>query len=137
MISFHQGNIFNATTHYIVIPVNCKGVFGAGLAKQFKNTYQDIYETITTFNRFKDLIPGEYLKYNKFILAATKDHWKNPSKKEWIVDILYTLKFYENASIALPPLGCGLGGLDKDEFKVLAKWFFSDKPNNFEIWDNV
>ena len=56
---------------------------------------------------------------------------------DWIVDILYEFKENQNASVALPPLGCGLGGLDKSEFYTVAKWSLSDKPNNFELWDNV
>lgn len=128
-----KGNIFDSNAHYIVIPVNCVGVMGAGLARQFAETFPNTAPYIR--KKIQGMAPGMYIKDHTFIFATTKDHWKDPSKKEWIVDILYDFKQLENASIAIPPLGCGLGGLDKQEFYTVAKWFLEDKPNLFEIWD--
>ena len=136
MINFHTGDILSANTDFIVIPINCENMFGAGLAKQFKQRFPEDYSSFM-YKLFWDLIilvPGSIYTQNSFIFATTKGHWKFPSQMTWIVDILHSLK-EKSGSIAFPPLGCGLGGLDPGEFCVLAKWFFAESKNSYELWD--
>lgn len=135
-ITYHKGDIFTSKATYIVIPINCELVFGAGLAKQFKLLHPDLVAYSKKLCEGRTLFPGDTFKVSKYILAATKGNWRNPSKMGWIVDILHELKS-EEINVAFPPLGCGLGGLDPIEFRVLAKWFFTGSRNNYELWDNV
>lgn len=121
-ISFVTGDIFNSKMQTIVIPVNCKGSMGKGLALEFKNRHPNVYNNY----KYQEIKIGKLLIYRVwyekdkvkkwFVLFPTKDHWKNPSKIDYIELGLQSLNTMIHAeaieSIAIPPLGCGLGGLD-------------------------
>lgn len=119
MIEFVSGDIFESKTQAIVNPVNCVGVMGAGLAKQFKEKYPDYYLQYKILCDEKVIKPGTiWLCKNgeKYIVSfATKNHWKNKSELIWIKLGLMQLRdaiiIKEIHSIAIPALGCGLGGL--------------------------
>ena len=118
-----SGDILESKAQAIVIPVNCVGVMGKGLALQFKKTHP------LTFDRYSKLCkagmvrigdvktchPGTESTYWK-ILFPTKSHWRHPSKIEYIRSGLQDLSLKMGelglSSIAIPALGCGLGGLD-------------------------
>lgn len=148
-VTYKQGNILNSDAQVLVNPVNCVGVMGKGLAKQFADTYPEILKWYKKW----PLRPGEIspilTKDGKIIAcAATKFHWKNPSKLEWIEDCAENLKLiFEDLSgdelvngveitkVAVPPLGAGLGGLNKkDVEEILIKTFESSKIE-FELYD--
>jgi O-acetyl-ADP-ribose deacetylase (regulator of RNase III) len=131
MIHYVDGNIFESEAQTLVNTVNTVGVMGAGLAKQFKEIFPSMYSSYREMCDLKRLQVGRLHLYktpNKWVLNfPTKVHWNNPSKKEYIEQGLSTLA--ENysrigiTSIALPSLGCGLGGLDFDLFvKPLIEW---------------
>ena len=127
VIEFVEGDIFDADVDALVNPVNCKGVSGAGLAKQFKKRFpenQKVYEKIA---KNGELHLGDVLVYHDYDMPTgaeqriiinfpTKDHWKDESYIETISDGMDVLRgaiaAYDIESIAIPPLGCGLGGLD-------------------------
>lgn len=115
-------SIFDIDVDAIVNPVNCVGVMGGGLAKQFRDRYP---EMLCEYNRIcyeKRLKPGgTYVFFDEktdthIINVATKNHWKNPSQYSYIVDGLFNINFeirkYRIRSICIPKIGCGLGGLD-------------------------
>jgi O-acetyl-ADP-ribose deacetylase (regulator of RNase III) len=123
----HQGNIFDSGCMALVNPVNCQGVMGKGLAKEFKKRFPH------NFKVYKIGCSSGYVRTGKvfpcsdnqqiIINFPTKDDWRKPSEYEYIEkglkDLVETLKDLPFiTSIAIPPLGCGLGGLDWD--KVLA-----------------
>ena len=135
-----SGNIFNSDKQTITNAVNTVGVMGNGLAAQFKKRYP------TYFNQYKiecfdkTLQIGQLTVYqvdeNKQILNfPTKEHWKNTSKLTYIESGLqYLVENCENmniTSLALPPLGCGLGGLQWDDvYKMMLDYL---TPLNIEI----
>ena len=133
-----KGNIFNSSCEFLVNPVNCVGVMGKGLALEFKNKYPlnfEIYKKAcdnASFNIGNLLIvPVD----NKFIVNfPTKKHWRNKSDLEFIKIGLEELKVAINdfniKSIALPKLGCGLGGLDWNEVFDLIKDFHNSIVDN-------
>lgn len=123
MLVLRHGDIFKSGCQALVNPVNCKGVMGAGLAKQFQHLYPEIYPAYYEACRSGKLVPGVILptktrtQIPEWILNfPTKDHWKGPSRLEWIEQGLIELvKVVNSLSIdlvAVPALGCGLGGLE-------------------------
>lgn len=120
MISYTVGNIFDSDCYALVNPVNCVGVMGAGLAAQFRNRYPEMfwdYQEVCSLGLLKPGLIHSYDENNKLIINfPTKDHWKDKSLIQYIDSGLETLIGYVQRnkvdSIAIPPLGCGLGGLD-------------------------
>jgi len=126
MIRFVEGNIFEADTQGIVNPVNCVGVMGAGLAKKFATFYPEMDEEYKKLCKAGELEPGKIFVwvidiYDEVLYVfnmPTKIHWKDPSKMEYIrkgISALITaMNEHEIHSVAIPAIGCGLGGLKWD-----------------------
>lgn len=114
-------DIFTTTADALVNPVNCKGVMGAGLALQFKRRFPANFVAYQDACQKGILRPGGLFCYrladqDKLIInMATKDHWRDNSKIADIERGLYLIKEcsleYSYRSVALPKVGCGLGGL--------------------------
>ena len=123
MIINITGNILRDNSQALVNPVNCVGVMGKGLALQFKRAYTENFRDYARQCGAGTLRPGTVHvwanplpKGPRFIInLPTKDHWRDPSKVEYIHDGLHALAaaLKENhiTSVAVPPLGAGLGGL--------------------------
>jgi len=124
MIKFKTGNILTDKSEAIVNTVNCVGVMGKGLALQFKKAFPENYKEYKTACDKKIVAPGkmfitkhEDMLGDKYIINfPTKKHWKGDSKIEYIddglIDLINEIKKLGIKSIAIPPLGAGLGGLD-------------------------
>ncbi len=122
-IRYVQGDLLTADVEALVNTVNCVGVMGKGLALQFKKTYPDNFKEYESACKVGEVKPGSMLIVAtnriinpKFIINfPTKRHWKDHSRVEDIrsglAALVADLKTLEIASVAVPPLGCGLGGL--------------------------
>lgn len=134
MIKIKEESIFKSDAELIVCPVNCKKVMGAGLALAFKHKFPQECKTYFT----SDLTPGSVLRSGKVVFAATKDHWKDPSKIEWVslcVDNIIALARELNiTNIALPLLGAGLGKLSKLDVLSLISQKMEDTDLNVEVY---
>ena len=131
MIHFKRGNIFNCDCEAVVNPVNTVGVMGKGLALQFKRAYPEMYMDYLCACNTRDLMIGKVhvwkvndgLEFSYIINFPTKNDWRNPSKLSYIeggmIDLCRVIKKHNIHSIAIPALGCGLGGLDWIEVKNL------------------
>ena len=122
MIRFIRGNIFASGCEALVNPVNCVGVMGKGLALQFKQRFPANFDAYRAACRRRALFPGSIHVFDTgnasphFVLNfPTKVHWRDRSH---ILDIDRGLRSLPDiiqhadiASIAIPPIGCGLGGL--------------------------
>lgn len=134
-VRFTTGDIFASQCKTLVDPVNCVGVSGAGLAREFKRRFPESvasYEHAIRANH-SDLWPGHPANYGliengkRIVFFPTKEHWRNRSKLEWIVDgikelsgqVCDTPEYY--LSIAIPALGCGLGGLRWDDVRPVIE----------------
>lgn len=123
MFHYMNGSIFDSECEVIVNPVNCLGQSGKGLALQFKQRFPVAHKLFAVQARQGNIRPGEVFILRDFVrpfqaivFFPTKLHWINPSRIEWIEegleDIVTKLFHSEYRSIALPKLGCGLGGLE-------------------------
>lgn len=124
----------------IVNTVNCVGVMGKGIALQFKKKWPANFKAYATACKAGEVQVGRLFIYNTGLLATpqyiinfpTKDHWRQPSRIEFIeaglADLLAQIKNLSISSIAIPPLGCGNGGLDWQQVKPLILNAFSAMP---------
>jgi len=124
MIEYCHGNLFEADAEALVNPVNTQGAMGKGLALAFKKMSPE------NFKAYAEACQSGYIKTGKMFVTEqqsligprwiinfpTKQHWRDPSRLEWIEEGLADLKKIlieqQIPSVAVPPLGCGLGGLD-------------------------
>jgi O-acetyl-ADP-ribose deacetylase (regulator of RNase III) len=131
MIKFDTGDILNADVEALVNTVNCVGIMGRGIALQFKNMFPENFEAYAQACASDQLAPGKmfifktgHLTNPRYIINfPTKRHWRGKSRIEDIRAGLKALIAEINRlnikSIAIPPLGSGLGGLDWDDVKPL------------------
>jgi len=141
MIEFKSGNILKEQVEALVNTVNCVGVMGRGIALQFKRAYPQNFKEYSAACKYKEVNPGQMfivkvsdLINPKYIVNfPTKRHWKGPSRIEDIEAGLEALaieiKRLGISSIAIPPLGCGLGGLDWSVVKPKIEIALGDIDN--------
>ena len=130
MIKYSKTTVFNVDVQTVVNTVNCVGVMGAGLALEcklrFLEMYKD-YKKLCKENRVKTGKPYVYKCDDDFMVMnfPTKNHWKYPSKIEWIEEgldyFITNYERYEISSIAFPKLGSGRGKLDWKNVKPLME----------------
>ncbi|MCY4485698.1 MAG: macro domain-containing protein [Deltaproteobacteria bacterium] len=128
MIRFVQGNIFDSGCEALVNPVNCVGVMGKGLALQFKRRFPANFTSYAAACRRRDLAPGRLHVFDAgvprlIVNFPTKRHWRDASRLDDVTQGLHALAgaIATNTirSIAIPPLGCGLGGLPWPDVRQL------------------
>ncbi len=139
MIELKQGDILRADAEALVNTVNCVGVMGRGIALQFKKAFPESYfkDYKAACDR-KELQPGKMLVHDlhrlhnpRYVIDfPTKRHWKGKSRMEDIEAGLQTLleeiRSRNIKSIAIPPLGSGLGGLDWEEVRAKIEEAFQE-----------
>lgn len=149
-ITLAKGDMFFSHMQTFTISVNTVGVMGKGLASRTKYQFPDVYVYYQDLCRQKKLLMGRPALYKReedlmkvlaedvtspitenghrwFLLFPTKNHWKTNSPIDGIEQGLqHLLKHYKEwgiTSIALPSLGCGLGGLNwKDVGPLMCKY---------------
>jgi O-acetyl-ADP-ribose deacetylase (regulator of RNase III) len=123
MMQYRHGDILQADAEALVNTVNCVGIMGRGLALQFKNAYPANFKAYKAACQRGDVQPGRMFVFEtgqptdpKYIVNfPTKRHWRGKSRMEDIEAGLEALasdiQRLRIRSIAVPPLGSGLGGL--------------------------
>lgn len=123
MIEFTTGDILKVEADALVNTVNCVGVMGRGIALQFKKAFPGNFKAYESACRRQEVRPGAMLVVEtgeltspRFIINfPTKRHWKGASRMEDIEAglpaLVAAIRERGIRSIAVPPLGCGLGGL--------------------------
>lgn len=129
MITFTQGNLLEARVEALVNTVNTVGVMGKGIALMFKERYDENFRLYASACKAKEVQTGKMfvtpvheLDGPRWIVNfPTKQHWRAPSRMEWVVDGLQDLRRFlieqQVKSIAIPPLGAGNGGLEWAEVR--------------------
>jgi O-acetyl-ADP-ribose deacetylase (regulator of RNase III) len=138
MIDLMQGDILQADAEAIVNTVNCVGVMGRGIALQFRKAYPENFQAYKAVCDRKELKPGMMFVFDRnglfkpryVINFPTKRHWKGKSRMEDIEAGLEALVAQVCKlgirSIAIPPLGCGLGGLEWKDVRARIEKAFGD-----------
>lgn len=141
VIEYKKGNILDDEAEALVNTVNCVGVMGKGIALQFKQAFPENYNEYRKACRKKEVQPGKMFVYDagglfgrKYIINfPTKRHWRGNSRLEDIELGLHELsrvvKKLDIKSIAIPPLGCGNGGLDWKLVKPRIEAVFAKLPD--------
>lgn len=149
-LSILDGDMFFSRMQTLTVSVNIVGVMGKGLASRAKYQFPDVYVKYQDVCRRKSLTMGRPFFYRRessldyeladepstltngngetwFVLFPTKRHWRENADinaiEEGLKQIVEKYRFWEIKSLALPALGCGLGGLDwKDVGPLICKY---------------
>lgn len=141
MIEYVKGNMLEAKAEALVNTVNTVGVMGKGIALQFKKAFPDNFKAYAEACKRGEvrlgkmfLYPHPRLEYPKYIINfPTKHHWKSRSRiqdiQSGLEDLVKLVDELKLESIAIPPLGCGLGGLSWPNVRLLVEKAFANHPN--------
>lgn len=153
MIEYKQGSIFDSTCEVLTAPVNCEGIAGKGLALQFKKRFPPEFfiEPYRQICMADDFRPGRVavlqiapvLNLPWILFFPTKIYWSHPSKIEYIQKGLEALQHacslkqegFTFTSLALPALGCGLGGLPYADVREEIEHYLKDLPLHIEVYE--
>lgn len=140
MISEESGNLLNAPADALVNTVNTVGVMGKGLALQFKQAYPANFRAYQAACRHGEVRLGRMFVYEPggpgqpryLVNFPTKGHWRDRSTlvdvREGLADLRRLVLDRAITSIAVPPLGCGNGGLDWRDVRPLIEEALGDLP---------
>jgi O-acetyl-ADP-ribose deacetylase (regulator of RNase III) len=138
MVEITHGDVLEAGAEALVNSVNCAGVMGRGVARQVKERYPENASQYRSVCNAGDLAPGEVFVFDRGGLfggpddgprylfnVATKDHWTDPTTLDIVETGLAAVareaEARDVASIAMPALGCGGGGLAWDDVRELVR----------------
>lgn len=140
MIELKQGDILLAEADALVNSVNCVGIMGRGIALQLRKAFPENFGVYQAACKRKEVRPGKMFVYETGLLQPrfiinfpTKRHWKGRSRIEDIDaglrGLVKEIRHRKIRSVAVPPLGCGLGGLDWNVVRPRITRAFEDLPN--------
>lgn len=131
MIEYKSGNLLQADVEALVNTVNTVGVMGKGIALQFKQAYPANFAAYEKAVKRGEILPGKMfvfetgrLTHPRYIINfPTKRHWRGKARLDDIElgleDLVRVIRQKQIHSIAIPPLGCGFGGLDWTEVRPI------------------
>lgn len=140
MIEYKTGDLLAEPAEALVNAVNCVGVMGRGIALQFKNAFPENFQAYAIRCRQDEMRPGEMFVFElqraigpRYIINfPTKRHWRGKSRMADIEAGLQALaveiRSRKIRSVALPPLGCGLGGLDWPKVRARIQTALENLP---------
>ncbi len=141
MIRYTEGNLLDAPAEALVNTVNEVGVMGKGIALMFSEAFPEnarAYQEASKQGKIR--IGRMFVTENPSLIGPrwiinfpTKRHWRHPSRLEWIrqglKDLVCVVEKKHIQSVALPPLGCGNGGLEWQLVRNEMAAALSDLPN--------
>lgn len=142
-----SSNLLDDDAVVLVNTVNTVGVMGAGIALAFKRRFPAMFRQYETDCRMRLYRTGEVRHWDfvddetgeaRFVLNfPTKAHWRQPSRYEYVESGLASLTawlmLHRPSSIAMPPLGCGLGGLDWSVVSTMIERSAQHWPDGIEL----
>jgi O-acetyl-ADP-ribose deacetylase (regulator of RNase III) len=148
MVDFRTGDILRTDVEALVNTVNCVGIMGRGVALQFKKAFPANFKAYESACKRHEVQPGQMFVYEtgfvgnpKFIINfPTKRHWRGKSRIEDIESGLRALteviKERHIQSVAMPPLGSGLGGLHWPDVRRRIEEFARELPEvSFTVFE--
>lgn len=140
MIEYVKGNLLEAEAEALVNTVNTVGVMGKGVALQFRRAFPENYEAYAAAVTHGEVVPGRVFSWESNRLDGprlilnfpTKRHWRGRSRlidiEAGLDDLRRVLIERDVRSVALPALGCGLGGLDWADVRERIEAALGDLP---------
>jgi O-acetyl-ADP-ribose deacetylase (regulator of RNase III) len=137
MVEIVRGNLLEADVQALVNTVNTVGIMGKGIALQFKKAFPDNFKAYEQACEAAEVAPGRMFIFDRgpfslpryIINFPTKRHWKAKSRIEDIraglTALVKDVRRLHIESLALPPLGCGQGGLNWSEVSRLIEAAFA------------
>lgn len=143
MLIYRRTSLLDSTAQTLVNTVNCVGVMGKGIAKEFKEREPEMFAAYKRICEKKLLAPGKLWLWrgaaSLILNFPTKQHWRNPSKLEWIeAGLDKFVSSYQKlgiVEISFPRLGCGNGGLNWDDVRPLMEAHLRNLPIQVYIHD--
>ncbi|HHX18167.1 MAG TPA: macro domain-containing protein [Clostridium sp.] len=129
MFIYRIGDMFKSEADCLINTVNCEGYMGKGIAYQFKLLFPENYKDYIKACKTGHLRIGTLHYYKErgkvLINFPTKNKWRENSRIEYIEkglnELVKLLPMLDVHTIAIPPLGCGNGGLEWSEVKGLIE----------------
>ena len=148
MIKYKQGDLLKDKANYLINTVNCVGAMGKGIAKQFKIAYPEMYNEYKKqcslgnidigkphLWEFKDLFHPITI-----INLPTKIHWEEDSTYIYVQKGLnWLVEYFQDKpteTVAVPPLGCGNGGLSWSKVKNMIEDALEPLETTFYVYEN-
>lgn len=140
MIEIAKGNILEADAEALVNTVNCVGFMGKGIALQFKQAFPDNFKAYEAACQAGEVVPGRMFIFDNRRLISpryiinfpTKRHWRGKSRlddiRAGLKALISDVQRLNIRTIAVPPLGCGLGGLDWRKVRPMIEEAFAEVP---------
>jgi O-acetyl-ADP-ribose deacetylase (regulator of RNase III) len=137
------GDLFESSAQTLVNTVNCVGVMGKGVAENFKQRFPDMYIDYKRRADRKAVRLGTPYLYisesgRRIINFPTKGHWRSPSRltdiEVGLDNLVHHIEQWGVVSLAMPPLGCGNGGLEWTEVGPLIYRKLAHLPINVELY---
>lgn len=134
-MQYLKGNLLDSTAQALVNTVNTVGVMGKGIALQFKEAFPMNFKIYAAACKKQELQPGKLLVVKEQTLVDEKIIINFPTKTEWYLKSKYeyveaglkelakVIDEYKIESIAIPPLGCGNGGLKWEKVKSMIETY--------------
>lgn len=141
MVEITRGSLLTADAEALVNTVNCVGYMGKGIVLQFKKAFPENFAEYQKACRAGLVQPGKMLVFeNSSMLSPryiinfpTKRHWRGKSRyadiEAGLRALVSEVKKLGIRSIAVPPLGCGLGGLDWKRVRPMIEAAFAGAPD--------
>jgi O-acetyl-ADP-ribose deacetylase (regulator of RNase III) len=146
-MKFTKGNLLETNAHAIVNTVNTVGIMGKGIALQFKERFPmnfKIYADLCKKGQVQIgrmlVVRENYLHGEKIIINfPTKTEWYKKSRYNYIEDglkdLVKVIDEYEIKSIAIPPLGCGNGGLQWEKVRLLLEKYLNGLKIDITVYE--
>jgi len=137
MIIEGRGNLITTEADALVNTVNTVGIMGKGVALQFKQAFPENFKEYERACRHGEVRIGQmFVTYTGMFVPRlivnfpTKQHWRAPAQledvRQGLVDLISVVRREQIRSIAIPPLGCGLGGLRWEQVRPLIEQAFAE-----------
>lgn len=141
MISFREGDLFGAGIPALAHGVNCRGSMGAGIAAQFRGRYPKMYESYRRRCARGAIRPGEVFPWQTatgVIYNLATQEMPGPDAQPWMIAaavgqmIAGAHHDFGITEIAMPMIGCGIGGLTENDLRRCLVPY-ADAPVNLTV----
>lgn len=148
MLHYVHGDLFQSGAEALVNAVNCVGVMGKGIALSFKTRFPENFAAYKLACYRRQVRPGKMFVFQTndlfgnpriIINFPTKRHWREKSElwyiNDGLQDLIKVIDKYHIRSLALPPLGCGNGGLDWYDVKPLIERYLGTASCDVYVYE--